>query len=64
MRKPSHFYMPGPPDRTEIDRIRGMTDNDIDYSDIPKLSSRIWRGQSVPQPKAGNRPSGMTFKPP
>lgn len=40
-------------DRTDVERLRRMKDEDIDFSDIPKLSEKfirgmVWVGPKVP----------------
>lgn len=37
--------MPEGDDRTDYEKVRRMTDHDIDYSDIPPLTSAVWSGE-------------------
>ncbi len=38
--------------RTDWERLRQMSDRDIDYSDIPKTDEKFWAGARVFVPKA------------
>jgi len=41
--------------QTDFRRLRGMRDEDIDYSDIPKLGKSFWRKAKLTMPKPKDR---------
>ena len=47
--------MPDRQDRTDVERLRGLRDEDIDYSDIPPLSADVWQGRQADAPTCGPR---------
>ena len=41
--------------KTDFDRLRGMQDEDIDYSDIPKLDEAFWKTVKLTMPEPKDR---------
>ena len=46
----SHKQIQGMKDRTDYERLDKMTDNDIDYSDIPELKASVWAKAEIKTP--------------
>jgi uncharacterized protein (DUF4415 family) len=41
--------------KTDFERLRGMRDEDIDYSDIPKLDEAFWKTVTLTMPAPKDR---------
>jgi len=43
------------PGKTNLDRLRKMRDEDIDFSDIPKLDAKFWKNARLVMPEPKDR---------
>ena len=65
MGKKPRYLMPDYTDRTDVAKLRGLREADIDYSDIPPLDDPAWtKGAAKPAPRkaASGAPAGRRRK--
>lgn len=55
--------MPGNGDRTDHAKVRGKSNRDIDYSDIPPLNDPVWRGKPVRKGRPVSRRAAARRRP-
>lgn len=63
MAKKPNYSMPDNGDRTDHAKVRGKSERDIDYSDIPALNDPVWRGKAVRKGRAASRRAASRRRP-